>query len=51
VAADFEALPAFAIFYVVRTVHFGPKLYNDDQGNAQVFDSFIYLLLRSSVSV
>jgi hypothetical protein len=31
-------------FYVVRTVHFGMKLYND-QRNAQVFNSFIYLLL------
>jgi hypothetical protein len=31
-------------FYVVRTVHFGMKLYND-QRNAQVFNLFIYLLL------
>jgi hypothetical protein len=30
--------------YVVRTVHFGMKLYND-QRNAQVFNLFIYLLL------
>jgi hypothetical protein len=28
-------------FYVVRTVHFGIKLYND-QRNAQVFNLFIY---------
>jgi hypothetical protein len=31
-------------FYVVRTVHFGMKLYND-QRNAQVLNLFIYLLL------
>jgi hypothetical protein len=31
-------------FYVVRIVHFGMKLYND-QRNAQVFNLFIYLLL------
>jgi hypothetical protein len=31
-------------FYVVRTVHFGMKLYNN-QLNAQVFNLFIYLLL------
>jgi hypothetical protein len=31
-------------FYVVRTVHIRMKLYND-QRNAQVFNSFIYLLL------
>jgi hypothetical protein len=31
-------------FYVVRTVHFGMKLYND-QHNAQAFNLFIYLLL------
>jgi hypothetical protein len=30
--------------YVVRTVHFGIKLYND-QRNAQVFNLFTYLLL------
>jgi hypothetical protein len=30
--------------YVVRTVHFGMKLYND-QRNAQAFNLFIYLLL------
>jgi hypothetical protein len=30
--------------YVVGTVHFGMKLYND-QRNAQVFNLFIYLLL------
>jgi hypothetical protein len=30
-------------FYIVRTVHFGVKLY-DDQRNAQVFNIFIYLL-------
>jgi hypothetical protein len=29
---------------VVKTVHFGMKLYND-QRNAQVFNLFIYLLL------
>jgi hypothetical protein len=34
----------FFVFYVVRTVHFGMKLYND-QRNAQVFNLFIYLLL------
>jgi hypothetical protein len=34
----------FCFFYVVRTVHFGMKLYND-QRNAQVFNLFIYLLL------
>jgi hypothetical protein len=28
-------------FYVVRTVHFGMKLYNDKR-NAQVFNLFIY---------
>jgi hypothetical protein len=32
------------LFYVVRTVHFGMKLYND-QRNAQVFNLCIYLLL------
>jgi hypothetical protein len=31
-------------FYVVRTVRFGMKLYND-QLNAQVFNLFIYLIL------
>jgi hypothetical protein len=31
-------------YYVVRTVHFGMKLYTD-QRNAQVFNLFIYLLL------
>jgi hypothetical protein len=31
-------------FYVVRTVHFGMKLYND-QRNAQVLILIIYLLL------
>jgi hypothetical protein len=31
-------------FYVVRTVHWGLKLYNDKR-NAQVFNLFIYLLL------
>jgi hypothetical protein len=31
-------------FYVVRTVHFGMKLYND-QRNARAFNLFIYLLL------
>jgi hypothetical protein len=31
-------------FYVVRTVHFGMKMYND-QRNAQAFNLFIYLLL------
>jgi hypothetical protein len=31
-------------FYVVRTVHFGIKLYNDLR-NAQVFYLLIYLLL------
>jgi hypothetical protein len=31
-------------FYVVRTVHFGMKLYNH-QRNAQVFNLFIHLLL------
>jgi hypothetical protein len=30
--------------YVLRTVHFGMKLYND-QHNAQVFNLFVYLLL------
>jgi hypothetical protein len=34
----------FFRFYVVRTVHFGMKLYND-QRNAKVFNLFIYLLL------
>jgi hypothetical protein len=33
------------LFYVVRNVHIGMKLYND-QLNAQGFDLFIYLLLR-----
>jgi myo-inositol 2-dehydrogenase/D-chiro-inositol 1-dehydrogenase len=32
------------IFYVLRTVHFGMKLYND-QRNAQAFNLFIRLLL------
>jgi hypothetical protein len=32
------------MFYVVRTVHFGMKLYNH-QRNAQGFNLFIYLLL------
>jgi hypothetical protein len=32
-------------FYVVRTMNFGMKLYND-QRNAQGFNLFIYLLLR-----
>jgi hypothetical protein len=31
-------------FYVVRTVHLGMKLHND-QRNAHVFNLFIYLLL------
>jgi hypothetical protein len=31
-------------FYVVRTVHFGMKMYTD-QRNAKVFILFIYLLL------
>jgi hypothetical protein len=31
-------------FYVIRTVHFGMKLYND-QRNANVFNLFIYLLV------
>jgi hypothetical protein len=31
-------------FYVISTVHFGMKLYND-QCNAQAFNLFIYLLL------
>jgi hypothetical protein len=31
-------------FYVVRTVHFGMKLYYD-QRDAQVFNLFIYLIL------
>jgi hypothetical protein len=34
----------YSLFYVVRTVHFGMKLYND-QRNAQVFNLLIYLLL------
>jgi hypothetical protein len=34
----------FFLFYVVRTVHFGMKLYND-QRHAQVFNLFIYLFL------
>jgi hypothetical protein len=34
-------------FNVVKTVHFGMKLYNN-QRNAQVFSLFIYLLLGSS---
>jgi hypothetical protein len=34
----------FTDFYVVRTVHFGIKMYND-QRNEQVFNLFIYLLL------
>jgi hypothetical protein len=34
----------FSKFYVVRTVHFGMKFYNE-QSNAQVFNLFIYLLL------
>jgi hypothetical protein len=34
----------FLIFYVVWTVHFGIKLYND-QRTAQGFNLFIYLLL------
>jgi hypothetical protein len=32
------------IFYAVRTVHFGMKIYND-QRNAHVFNLFIYLVL------
>jgi hypothetical protein len=40
-----ECQPVCVIkFYVVRTVHFGMKLYND-QRNAQVCNLFIYLLL------
>jgi hypothetical protein len=35
-------------FYVVRTVHFGIKLYND-QLKAQVFNLFIYFFLTYSV--
>jgi hypothetical protein len=34
----------YFIFYFVRTVHFGMKLYND-QRNAKVFSLLIYLLL------
>jgi hypothetical protein len=34
----------FLIFYVVRSVYFGIKLYNH-QRNAQVFNLFINLLL------
>jgi hypothetical protein len=33
-----------SFFYVVKTVHFGMKMYND-QRNAQVFNLFIYLLM------
>jgi hypothetical protein len=36
-------LDLFCCVYVVRTMHFGMKLYND-QLNAQVFKLFIYLL-------
>jgi hypothetical protein len=41
-----ELCPGFnsSIFYVVRTVHFGMKLYND-QRNAQVFNLSVYSLL------
>jgi hypothetical protein len=35
--------------YVVRTVHFGMKMYNN-QRNAQVFNLFIYLLLPSELN-
>jgi hypothetical protein len=35
---------ASGFFYVVRTVRFGMKFYND-QCNAQVFNLFIYKLL------
>jgi hypothetical protein len=41
---EFEEEPANQLFYVVRTVDFGIKLYND-QRNAQIFYLFIYLLL------
>jgi hypothetical protein len=34
----------YFIFYVVRTFHYGMKLYND-QRKAQMFNLFIYLLL------
>jgi hypothetical protein len=37
-----EFTPGF--FYIVRTVHFGMKLYNE-QRNAQVFNLFIYFYL------
>jgi ribosomal protein L37E len=39
-----EYTQCVTIFYVVRTAHFGMKMYND-QRNAQVFNLFIYLRL------
>jgi hypothetical protein len=42
-SSDTAFTPAIR-FYVVMTVYFGMKLYND-QRNAQVFNLFIYLLL------
>jgi hypothetical protein len=41
---EWHTLNCSEVFYVVRTVHFGMKLCND-QRNAQFFNSFIYLLL------
>jgi hypothetical protein len=43
-ASRFSVLRHWNKFYVLRTVHFGMKLCND-QRNAQCFNLFIYLLL------
>jgi hypothetical protein len=45
VTAGYKCLKQHStIFYVVRAVHFGMNLYND-QRNAQVFNLSVYLLL------
>jgi hypothetical protein len=44
VSVTWQFVRELHFFYVVRTVHFRMKLYND-QHNVQVFNLFIYLLL------
>jgi hypothetical protein len=39
-----EQIKIFHDVFIVKTVHFGMKLYND-QINAQVFNLFVYLFL------
>jgi hypothetical protein len=44
---NFNKIVSYVIFYALRTVHFGMKLYND-QRNAQVFNVFVSALHVSS---